>query len=311
MANQIRSAHSAVDRLLLQTNSEIRLVLHKYLTDWPHPELAAEPSCAADAVTFLRRLRADDLPSVENRFFELNDKQSNQNLGTLAMRIRRAPNEIRRRIDEVNSSLARSEFDRDRFLTIDVRDSVHPDVTEFLADIARVQDRSLLADDRQAQEQRFERMRDLLNKLGSSDPGHVVWRNRCLDTRRHVTFVGGSSTPRGVAVNHHDSSDALSGGQARSSSSSALPPPFDTSWSGRTPTCRHTAPSFSTKRSTDQTPSTRRAADVFDQFGFHLILATPLKMIRTLQDYVGGVATVSIRDSRASRLGVASIVGPR
>jgi hypothetical protein len=30
-------------------------------------------------------------------------------------------------------------------------------------------------------------------------------------------------------------------------------------------------------------------------------------MIRTLQEYVGGVATVSIRDSKASRLGVASI----
>lgn len=309
VANQIRSAHSAVDRLLLQTNSEIRLVLHKYLTDWPHPELAAEPSYAADAVTFLRRLRADDLPSVENRFFELNDKQSNQNLGTLAMRIRRAPNEIRRRIDEVNSSLARSEFDRDRFLTIDVRDSVHPDVTEFLADIARVQDRSLLADDRQAQEQRFERMRDLLNKLGSSDPGHVVWRNRCLDTRRHVTFVGVELDAEGVAVNHHDSSDALSGGQAQKLVFFCLAAALRYQLVGPDadlPTYGTVILDEAFDRSDPE--YTRRAADVFDQFGFHLILATPLKMIRTLQDYVGGVATVSIRDSRASRLGVASIV---
>ncbi|MGB6275571.1 MAG: hypothetical protein WBF80_09250, partial [Rhodococcus sp. (in: high G+C Gram-positive bacteria)] len=90
----------------------------------------------------------------------------------------------------VNSSLERSEFDRGRFLTIDVRDSQHPDVTEFLASIARMQDRSLLADNRAAQEQRFQRIRELLARLGSSDPSDVAWRTRCLDTRRHVTFVG-------------------------------------------------------------------------------------------------------------------------
>ena len=162
VANQIRAAHSASEKSLLQTEHAIESLLQRYLQVWPHPELAAEAGYADDAVAFLRRLRADDLPSVENRFFELNDRQSNQNLGTLAMRIRRAPGEIRRRIDEVNSSLARSEFDRGRFLKIDVRDSLHPDVTEFLAAIARVQHRSLLADDRQAQEQRFERIRELL-----------------------------------------------------------------------------------------------------------------------------------------------------
>lgn len=126
-------------------------------------------------MAFLRRLRADDLPSVENRFFDLNDRQSNQNLGTLALQIRRAPGEIRRRIDEVNSSLAHSEFDRGRFLKIDVRDSLHPDVTEFLAAIASVQEGSLLADDRQAQEQRFERMPKACSD-GSDRPMLAMWR---------------------------------------------------------------------------------------------------------------------------------------
>lgn len=308
VANQIRSTHSSTEKELMKAQHAIETVLQQYLNRWPHPELAAESGYADDAVALLRRLRADDLPSVENRFFELNDRQSNQNLGTLAMRIRRAPSEIRRRIDEVNTSLARSEFDRGRFLKIDVRDSQHSDVTEFLAAIARVQDRSLLADDRQAQELRFERMRELLGRLGSSDPGDVTWRNRCLDTRRHVTFVGVELDTDGTAVNHHDSSDALSGGQAQKLVFFCLAAALRYQLvgpSGDLPKYGTVILDEAFDRSDPE--YTRRAADVFDQFGFHLVLATPLKMIRTLQEYVGGVATVSIRDSKASRLGVASI----
>ncbi|CAM3446778.1 AAA family ATPase [Mycobacterium frederiksbergense] len=308
VANQVRSTHSSAEKELMKAQHAIETVLQQYLHRWPHPELAAEATYGHDAVTFLRRLRTDDLPSVENRFFELNDRQSNQNLGTLAMRIRRAPSEIRRRIDEVNSSLSRSEFDRGRFLTIDVRDSQHPDVTDFLASIARVQDGSLLADDRRAQEQRFERMRDLLGRLGSSDPGDVAWRNRCLDTRRHVTFVGVEIDAEGTAVNHHDSSDALSGGQAQKLVFFCLAAALRYQLVGPDGDLPRYGTVILDEAFDRSDPEyTRRAADVFDQFGFHLVLATPLKMIRTLQEYVGGVATVSIRDSKASRLGVASI----
>lgn len=308
VANQIRTAHSSAEKSLLRTQHSIESLLQQYLNRWPHPELAAESGYADDAVAFLRRLRADDLPSVESRFFELNDRQSNQNLGTLAMRIRRAPSEIRRRIDEVNSSLARSEFDRDRFLRIEVRDSQHTDLTEFLAAIARVQDRSLLTDDRQAQEQRFEQMRSILGRLGSSDPGDAAWRNRCLDTRRHVTFVGVEMDADGTPVNHHDSSDALSGGQAQKLVFFCLAAALRYQLVGPAadlPTYGTVILDEAFDRSDPE--YTRRAADVFDQFGFHLVLATPLKLIRTLQAYVGGVATVSIRESKASRLGVATI----
>ena len=308
VAKQIQAEHSSAEKELMKAQHAIETVLQQYLNRWPHPELAAEHGYGDDAVAFLRRLRADGLPSVENRFFELNDRQSNQNLGTLAMRIRRAPGEIRRRIDEVNSSLARSEFDRGRFLTIDVRDSQHPDVTEFLAAIARVQDRSLLADNRAAQEQRFEQIRELLGRLGSSDPGDVAWRNRCLDTRRHVTFVGVEIDTDGTAVNHHDSSDALSGGQAQKLVFFCLAAALRYQLVGPDGDLPNYGTVILDEAFDRSDPEyTRRAADVFDQFGFHLVLATPLKMIRTLQEYVGGVATVSIRDSKASRLGVASI----
>ena len=38
---------------------------------------------------------------------------------------------------------------------------------------------------------------------------------------------------------------------------------------------------------------TRQTMDVFRQFGFHMVLATPLKLIQTLSAYVGGTLVVS------------------
>ena len=47
---------------------------------------------------------------------------------------------------------------------------------------------------------------------------------------------------------------------------------------------------------------TRRALDVFAQFGFHMVLATPLKLLGTLEEYIGGAVTVSIRDRMHTEL---------
>ena len=41
--------------------------------------------------------------------------------------------------------------------------------------------------------------------------------------------------------------------------------------------------------------------DAFRQFGFHMILATPEKLLQTVQDYIGGVLMVQCEDRKHSR----------
>jgi len=41
---------------------------------------------------------------------------------------------------------------------------------------------------------------------------------------------------------------------------------------------------------------------VFETFGFQMVLATPLKMVQTLSEFIGGAALVSIRDRKHSSL---------
>ena len=49
------------------------------------------------------------------------------------------------------------------------------------------------------------------------------------------------------------------------------------------------------------TEFTRAAMGAFRQFGFHMILATPEKLLQTVQDYIGGVLMVECPDRKRSR----------
>ena len=52
---------------------------------------------------------------------------------------------------------------------------------------------------------------------------------------------------------------------------------------------------------------TRRGMDVFNEFGFHMVLATPEKMLQTIQDYIGGAAVVQCFDRKHSTLALLEI----
>jgi len=47
---------------------------------------------------------------------------------------------------------------------------------------------------------------------------------------------------------------------------------------------------------------TRMAMDIFVEFGFHMVLATPQKLLQTLEPYLGAVTSVSNPSRRASSM---------
>lgn len=88
--------------------------------------------------------------------------------------------------------------------------------------------------------------------------------------------------------------------------------------------CLAAALRYQLTRETEETPSygsivmdeafdkadarfTRMALDIFAEFGFHMILATPLKMLQVLEDYVGGIALVTSNDGMKSYASEVSI----
>jgi uncharacterized protein YPO0396 len=285
---------------------EIATVTGEFIRRWP--ALASDLTESIDDrggfLEILDTLRADRLPDFEHRFFDLLREQSQQNIGLLANEIRRAPGEIRRRVLPINSSLRRSQFAPARYLQIHV-DEARPAVArEFLRDLTQITTGSLAAEeDRADAESRFAVLARVMRQLGSSEAADRTWRLACLDTRRHVKFVGREVDSEGAVVDVYDSAEGRSGGQKQKLVVFCLAAALRYQLARDS----HDVPSYGTvvmDEAFDKADAafTRMALDIFREFGFHMILATPLKLLQTLEDYVGGIALVTCTDSKDSHL---------
>lgn len=286
--------------------------LRAYNAQWP-----AQSADWADTVEYLPEylerlaaLEGDGLPRFEQRFFDLLQRQARNNISQLKQKIQGARRETRTRVDEVNKSLRLTEFSAGGFLQIDVRERALPDVESFLGTLNAITSGSLLdlavgdsPEERAAAEQRFALMRDLLTRLGSSDPAHRSWRERCLDTRQHVQFQARVVDTEGVQLDVYTGSGGRSGGERQKLVTFCLAAAlrYQLAPAGRS------EPSFALvviDEAFDKADHefTQAGLEVFRRFGFQLLLATPMKMLQTIDDYVGGVVMVTNDSGRHSQV---------
>ncbi|MFK4788402.1 ATP-binding protein [Microbacterium sp. ZW T5_56] len=270
-------------------------------------ETAARVEPSIDDRSGFAALRAEiesvGLPQHEAAFFRLLREKSRDAVGLLLDDLRSAPKEVRDRIDPVNQSLSRSPFDRDRTLSIRVRDNRSAEVNTFIAELRSIVDGSWDRNEAETAEARFAVLADVMNRLASSERDHVQWRARCLDTREHVTFQARELNATGDVVAVHDSSAGLSGGQRQKLVIFCLAAAL------RYQLTQDEAdlPRYGTivlDEAFDKADSayTRMAMDIFEEFGFHMILATPQKLLTTLEPYVGAVTAISNPTRAESRV---------
>ncbi|MFD6445349.1 ATP-binding protein [Promicromonospora sp. NPDC060204] len=284
---------------------EIVGLLAEFRRRWPAitRDLTAQVGDRARYLEVLERIRTSRLPEQEARFSDLLTDQARRALRKLAAEIRQAPATIRERIVGVNTSLRRSPFDTDRFLEIRVKERRPAAVEEFLTTLD-----TLTGDT----EPEYEVLERLVRRLGSSDPADRAWRTLCLDTRRHVHFTGVEVTAGGIALAVHDSSAGLSGGQRQKLVVFCLAAALRYQLAGVSDSATPAYGTILLDEAFDKadTAFTRTAMDTFTAFGFHMILATPLKLLQTLEDYVGGIGLATCREMRESRVDVVLLETP-
>lgn len=271
------------------------------------PDVADRLTSSIDDRAGYRSRRADietrGLPDHESRFLQLLREKSRDAIGLLLSAIRDAPKEIRDRIDPVNDSLSRSEFDRGRTLRIRVKEQRSSEVSGFISDLRAIVDGSWSDNDLEVAEQRFAVLDRVMRRLGSSERADQLWQRRCLDTREHVTFQAQELDARGAIVNLHDSSAGLSGGQRQKLVIFCLAAALRyqlVDGDGEVPSYG----SIILDEAFDKADSTytRMALDIFREFGFHMILATPQKLLTTIEPYVGAVTAVSNESRQQSTI---------
>lgn len=289
-------------REITRTNAAITRVLSDYLVRWPaqNAELQADPSFAGEAIARLTSLRTDGLGTFTDRFLHLMNGTSVQNLSTLSNVLRRAQGDVEANMAYVNDSLSRSQFNEDRWLHIDVRDNRGPVAMEFQRDLTAAISGGLsvaAADEAEQAEARYRRMAVILDRLGSSESEDVRWRRTVLDTRRHVSFVGVEHDETGETVNTYVDSASLSGGQAQKLVFFCLAAALRYQLAEPDEDFPRYATVVLDEAFDRADPTfTRTAMNVFNTFGFHMVLATPMKLIQTLSPYVDGTILVNYRE---------------
>ena len=274
-----------------------------FATRWPGPaaDLTPRVEDRGGHRSLRERIEVRGLPQHEDRFRRLLREKSHELMGHLLSDLREAPRLVTQRIEPVNASLGRSRFDRDRHLRIRVKTQRGPEVTRFIDDLRGVVDGAWDDSDPGAAERRFATLESLMQRLGSSESADVAWRRRVLDTREHVTFQAQEIAPDGTVAGVHDSSAGLSGGQRQKLVIFCLAAALRYQLAPD----EHEQPTYSTvvlDEAFDKADSayTRMAMDVFVEFGFHMILATPQKLLQTIEPYVGGITVIANPTRRLS-----------
>lgn len=249
----------------------------------------------------LEELEDDRLPEFEERFFDLLNSQARNNISAISQRLRRAGSETRARVEDINRSLLMTRFSREGRLQIKVLDRALPEVDRFRQALSQIVEGSMLdaagATDqagRREAEERFIRMESLLSRLGSDDPADKTWRGLCLDTRQHVQFQAKVIDDEGKQVDVYTGSGGRSGGERQKLVTFCLAAAlrFQLAQEGQTEPLYALVVIDEAFDKADHA-FTQAGLEVFRTFGFQLLLATPMKMLQTIDDFVGGVVMVT------------------
>lgn len=306
MTHSVDRALGDEQQVLADTRANLKSSIEKRFAEfqrrWPMDagDLDGTLASASDYFAKLKRLETDRLPDYEQRFFDLLRNQSHQNLAALSTHLSQARKTIYDRLELVNQSLSQAEFNPGTYLHIDASDRNLDEVREFKQEIQQALSHAW-TDDRDEAEERFLILRGLVERLGRQESEEKRWRLLVLDVRQHVEFIGREVDAEGRQVEVYRGGSGKSGGQRQKLATTCLAAALRYQLGGDDQGLPQYAPVV-LDEAFDKADNefTALAMNIFAQFGFQMIVATPLKSVMTLEPFIGGACFVDIVDRRQS-----------
>lgn len=263
--------------------------------------LDAKLESAMDFFAKLDNLETDDLPRVEDRFFTMLQKQSTENLVALQHRLSDERKRIFDRLEQVNSSLRRADYNPGTHLVIEAYDRIGDDVRGFREQLKEALSQAFSLD-RELAERRFAALSALVKRFSSQETADKNWKANVLDVRLQVEFQVREFDAEGEEREVYNSGAGKSGGQRQKLAAACLAAALRYQLGGQ----EKSVPSYATvvlDEAFDKADPqfTAAAMTIFTNFGFQTIIATPMRSVMTLEPFVGGAAVVHIVDQKYSR----------
>ncbi|MCL2757058.1 MAG: AAA family ATPase [Coriobacteriia bacterium] len=285
-------------------------VMHDYKQAWPvkASDLSDDYEDKDGYLEIYQQIRANGLPDYEQRFLRVLHDFSQDQITVISSTIRRAFREMKEKLQPVNRSLKLSHYNPGIYLQIEAKDNRGSQVSDFLSELQAITEGSWSDDDLASAEARYLRIAKVINRFKSGEYADKMWKQACLDTRQHVSFIAKELDEQDNVHNVHGSDAGLSGGQKQKLVVFCLAAALRYQLADEEqPIPRYGTVVLDEAFDKADHSFATTAMEIFRVFGFHMVLATPLKLLQTLEPHIGEIALVDCQDSRYSTLQIVTI----
>ncbi|MEU7778811.1 ATP-binding protein [Micromonospora parva] len=281
--------------------SKVRNAIERFLEQWsdsaPDTSGDAEQSGGSFAALY-EEIAERRLPDAMTKFQQMISEDMVPSIGLLQRAIEKATEEIRRRIDMVNAGLRRAEFNPGTNLQIAYKANPPAEIKDFRKAVDDLLRHAPAARrDPAASIAQFRRVRELMTRFTASGSEARRWRTNVLDVRISYTFYGREENTDGITIFTYHNTASNSGGEQEKLVAFCLAAALsynlaDDNSDGRprfAPLMLDEAFSKS-----DETYAAQALA-VFEEFGFQMIIAAPIRMSGIVEPFIGQAVLVEKR----------------
>jgi uncharacterized protein YPO0396 len=274
-------------------------------------EMDVSVAAADEYKGLLQTLKADDLPRFERRFKELLNENTLREVAQFQSQLAREREIIRERLDRLNESLKKIDYNPGRYILLEARPSQDADIRDFQAGLRACTEGSLSAEPEDPHaEQRFLQVKELIERFRGREGQSEMdrrWTARVTDVRNWFAFAASERWKADHSEHeHYADSGGKSGGQkeklAYTVLAASLAYQFGLEWgAARSRSFHFVVIDEAFGRGSDE--SATYGLTLFAQLNLQLLIVTPLQKIHVIEPFVAGVGFVHTReDGRKSQL---------
>jgi uncharacterized protein YPO0396 len=273
-------------------------------------EFDADLNAADEYGNLLDQLNRDDLPRFEQRFKELLNVNTINEIANFNGQLARERETIKERIGRINESLGQIDYNPGRYIVLESQLSPDADIRDFQMQLRACTEGALTgSEDAQYSENKFLQVKTIIDRFrgreGLSEQDRR-WTSKVTDVRNWFLFAASERWREDDREHeHYSDSGGKSGGQkeklAYTILAASLAYQFGLEWGAvRSRSFRFVVIDEAFGRGSDE--SAEYGLRLFEQLNLQLLIVTPLQKIHIIEPFVSSVGFVQNDGGRASRL---------
>ncbi len=273
-------------------------------------EIDASIEAAFEYEKLLTQLNLDDLPRFVERFKELLNVNTINEIANFNAQLARERETIKERIAFINKSLGEIDYNPGRYIVLESQVSPDAEIRDFQQELRACTEGAVTgSDDAQYSEAKFLQVKGIIDRFrgreGLSEQDRR-WTAKVTDVRNWFLFAASERWREdNTEHDHYSDSGGKSGGQkeklAYTILAASLAYQFGLEWGAvRSRSFRFVVIDEAFGRGSDE--SAQYGLKLFRQLNLQLLIVTPLQKIHIIEPYVANVGFVHNEGGQASRL---------